>query len=59
MQESSKNISCIWGLINGYSYLILIEIAVGCRKLKSFQETQVNLNGLLDKPGIRYPARNS
>ena len=46
-------------LIHRYSYLISLEIAAGYRKLRSFQETQVNLNGLLDKPDITYPQRNS
>ena len=37
-------------LIHGNSYLISFEIVVGYWKLRSFQETEVNLNGLLEKP---------
>ena len=36
-------------LVDGYSYLISLEIAVGYWKLRSFQETQANLNGVLEK----------
>ena len=39
-------------LIHGYSQVISLEIVVGYWKLRSFQETQVNLNGLLEKPDI-------
>ena len=39
-------------LIHGYSQVISLEIVVGYWKLRSFQETQVNLNGLLQKPDI-------
>ena len=39
-------------LIHGYSQVISLEIIVGYWKLRSFQETQVNLNGLLEKPDI-------
>ena len=46
-------------LIHGYSYLNSLEIAVGYRKLRRFQETQVNLSVLLEKLDIAYPFRNS
>ena len=46
-------------LIYGYSYLILLETVVGCRKLRSFQGTLVNLSVLLEKPDIKYPTRPS
>ena len=36
-------------LIHDYSYLILVEIVVGYRKLRSFQGTQLNLSVLLEK----------
>ena len=39
-------------LIHGYSQVISLEIVVGYWKLRCFQETQVNLNGLLEKPDI-------
>ena len=41
-------------LIQGYSYLVSLEIVVGFRKLRSFQEAQVNLSVILDKPDITY-----
>ena len=41
------------------SYLVLLEIAVGYRKLRSFQGTQVNVSVLLEKLDITYPSRNS
>ena len=40
-------------LLHGHSYLISLENVVGFRKLRSFQKTQVNLNGFLEKPDIR------
>ena len=46
-------------LVDRYSRLISVEIAVGNWKLRSFQETQVSLNGLHEKPDITYPSRNS
>ena len=46
-------------LIHGYSYLILLEVVVGYRKLRNFQGTQVNLRMLLVKLDITYPSRNS
>ena len=36
-------------LIYGYSYLISLETVVSYWMLRSFQGTQVNLNGLLEK----------
>ena len=36
-------------LINGYSYLISLEIVVGYTKLRVFQGTPVNLNVLKKK----------
>ena len=36
-------------LIHGYSYLISLEMAVDYKKVRSFQGTQVNLSGLLEK----------
>ena len=46
-------------LVQGYSHFISLEIVIGYWKLRSFQQTQVNLNGLLEKPDITYPKRNS
>ena len=46
-------------LIHGYSHFIFLEIVVGYWKLRNFRETQANLIGLLAKPGIMYPSRNS
>ena len=46
-------------LILSHSYLILLGIVVDYWKLRSFQETQVNLNGLLEKPDIMYQSQNS
>ena len=46
-------------LIHGYLYLILVETAIGYRKRRGFQGTQVNLGVLLEKPDITYPSRNS
>ena len=46
-------------LIHGYSNLISLESVVGYWKPGSFQETQVNLNGSLEKPDITYPSWNS
>ena len=51
-------------LVQGYSHFISLEIVIsywklGYWKLRSFQQTQVNLNGLLEKPDITYPTRNS
>ena len=37
-----------------YSYLVSLEIVVGYKKVRSFQETQVNLSVLLEKPDITY-----
>ena len=45
-------------LIHEYSYLILLEIIVGYRKLIRFLGTQVNLSVLLEKPHITYPSYN-
>ena len=39
--------------------LDLLETVVGCRKLRSFQGTLVNLSVLLEKPDIKYPTRPS
>ena len=44
-------------LIDGYSNLISLEIVVGYWKLKSFQDNQVNSNGLPEKPDITYPSQ--
>ena len=41
-------------LIRRYSYPVSLEIVVGYKKLRSFQETQVNLSVLLEKPDITY-----
>ena len=41
-------------LIHGYSYLVLLEIVVGYRKLEKFQGTHVNLSVLIEKPDITY-----
>ena len=46
-------------LIDGYSHLISLEIVVGYWELRSFQETLVNLNGLLENPDIMHPSWNS
>ena len=46
-------------LVDGYSHFISLEIVVGYWKLRSFQKTLVNLNGLLKKPDITYQSRNS
>ena len=46
-------------LILGYSYLISLETVLGYRKLRSLQETQVNLRVLLEKPDVTYPSQNS
>ena len=46
-------------LIQGYFHMISFETVVGYWELRRFQETQVNLNGLLEKPDITYPSRNS
>ena len=46
-------------LIHVYLHLISFEIVVDYLELRSFQETQVNLNGLLEKLDITYPWRNS
>ena len=43
-------------LNHDYSQLISFDIEVGYWKL-SFQETQVNLIGLLEKPDIMFPSR--
>ena len=43
---------------DGYSHLISLESVVGYWKLRSFQKTKVNLNGLLEKPDMMYPSRN-
>ena len=47
-----KSVINLVTLIHGYSQVISLEIVVGYWKLRSFQETQVNLNGLLEKPDI-------
>ena len=39
-------------LTHGHLFLVLLEIVVDCLKLRNFQETQVNLNELPDKPDI-------
>ena len=39
--------------------LFSFNIVVDYWKLRSFQETQINLNGLLEKPDIMYSLRNS
>ena len=36
-------------LIYGYSQLMSLEILVGCKKLRSFQKTQINVSVLLEK----------
>ena len=49
-------------LIHCHSHLILLEIAVGCcrfLKIRSFEETKVNLNWLLEKLDIIYTSQNS
>ena len=46
-------------LSQGHSYLISLENVVGYWKLRRFQETQVNLNGLLEKPNVMYQSRKS
>ena len=46
-------------LIHGYSYLISLETVVIYWKLRSFQETQVNLSVLLEKPDITFASRHS
>ena len=46
-------------LIHVYLHLISLEIVVDYLELRSFQETQVNLNGLQKKLDITYPWRNS
>ena len=43
-------------LMQGYSHSISLETVVGNWEL---QETQVNINGLLEKPDITYLSRNS
>ena len=48
----------LFTLIQGYLYLISLEIIVGFRKLRSLQRTQINLKVLLEKPYIKYPSRN-
>ena len=45
-------------LIHSYSHLVLLEIVVGYRKLRSFQGIQVNLIVLVEKLDIMYPSRN-
>ena len=46
-------------LIYAYSRLISVEIVARYWKLRSFQEIQVKLNGLQEKPDITYPSQNS
>ena len=46
-------------LIHGRSYFISFNIVLDYWKVRSFQETQVKLNGLLEKPDIMYPLWNS
>ena len=46
-------------LIHGYPHLTSFEIVIGYWKLRTFQGTQVNLSGLLEKPGMIYKSRNS
>ena len=46
-------------LIHGYLFLILLEIVIGYLKLRSFQQTQVDLSVLQEKPYITSPSRNS
>ena len=46
-------------LILRYSYLISLETVIGYRKLRSLQETQVNLRVLLEKPDVTYPSQNT
>ena len=46
-------------LIHGYLYLISLGIVVSYRKLRGFQEREVNVSVLLEKTNITYPSWNS
>ena len=46
-------------LIHRYSWFISLEIVVDFRKLRHFQQTQVNLSVLLEKPDITPLLQNS
>ena len=43
-------------LIHGCLYLISLGIVVSYRKLRGFQERQVNVSVLLEKTNITYPS---
>ena len=41
-------------LMQRYSHLILLKTVVGYWELRRFQETQININGLLEKSHIHH-----